>query len=72
VVFLLCPWSSQDWEQQFCQCLVYGGVYYILYDSSMFQIKDCSHWFCVSTWHRLELSQRQEPPLRKCLHEIQL
>jgi hypothetical protein len=23
-------------------------------------------------WHKLELSQRKEPPLRKCLHEIQL
>ena len=26
----------------------------------------------VSTWHRLELSQRKELQLRKCLHEIQL
>jgi hypothetical protein len=26
----------------------------------------------VSTWHRLELSQRKELPLRKCLHDIQL
>jgi hypothetical protein len=28
--------------------------------------------FCVSTWHRLELSQRKELQVRKCLHEIQL
>jgi hypothetical protein len=26
----------------------------------------------VSTWHRLELSQRKELQLGKCLHEIQL
>jgi hypothetical protein len=26
----------------------------------------------VSTGHKLELSQRKEPPLRKDLHEIQL
>jgi hypothetical protein len=26
----------------------------------------------VSTWHKLELSQRKELQLRKCLHEIQL
>jgi hypothetical protein len=26
----------------------------------------------VSTWHRLELSQRKELQLKKCLHEIQL
>jgi hypothetical protein len=32
----------------------------------------CTGRFCVSTWHKLELSQRKEPPLRKCLHEIQL
>ena len=32
----------------------------------------CTGWFCVSTWHKLELSQRKEPPLRKCHHEIQL
>ena len=29
-------------------------------------------WFCVSTCHRLELSQRKELQLGKCLHEIQL
>jgi hypothetical protein len=29
-------------------------------------------WFCVSTWHKLELSQRKELQLGKCLHEIQL
>jgi hypothetical protein len=28
-------------------------------------------WFGVSAWHELELSQRKEPTLRKCLHEIQ-
>jgi hypothetical protein len=27
-------------------------------------------WFCVSTWHKLESSQRKEPLLRKSLHEI--
>jgi hypothetical protein len=32
----------------------------------------CTGWFCVSTWHKLELPQRKEPLLRKCLHEIQL
>jgi hypothetical protein len=26
----------------------------------------------VSTWHKLELSQRKELQVRKCLHEIQL
>jgi hypothetical protein len=29
-------------------------------------------WFCVSTWHRLELSQRKELQLGKCLLDIQL
>jgi hypothetical protein len=29
-------------------------------------------WFCVSPWYKLELSQRKEPSLRKCLREIQL
>ena len=29
-------------------------------------------WFCVSTWHRLELSLSKELQLGKCLHEIQL
>ena len=32
----------------------------------------CTGWFSVSTWHRLELSQRKELQLGKCLHEIQL
>jgi hypothetical protein len=32
----------------------------------------CTGWFCVPTWHRLELSQRKELQLGKCLHEIQL
>ena len=32
----------------------------------------CTGWFCVSTWHKLALSQRKEPPLRKYLHESQL
>jgi hypothetical protein len=32
----------------------------------------CTGWFCVSTWHRLQLSQRKELQLGKCLHEIQL
>ena len=32
----------------------------------------CTGWICVSTWHRLELSQRKELQLGKCLHEIQL
>jgi hypothetical protein len=35
-------------------------------------VTTCTGWFCVSTWHKLELSQRKDPPLRKCLHEIQL
>ena len=35
-------------------------------------IRDCPGWFCVSTWHKLESSERKEPQLRKCLHEIQL
>jgi hypothetical protein len=32
----------------------------------------CTGWFCVSTWHRLELSQRKELQWRKCPHYIQL
>ena len=32
----------------------------------------CTGWFYVSSWHKLELSQRKELQLRKCLHEIQL
>jgi hypothetical protein len=37
-----------------------------------FLIYCCSGWFCESTWHRLELSQRKELKLGKWLHEIQL
>jgi hypothetical protein len=37
-----------------------------------FSINSCTGWFCVSTWHRLGLSQRKELHLVKCLHEIQL
>jgi hypothetical protein len=33
---------------------------------------NCTGWFSVSTWHRLELSQRKEFQLGKCFHEIQL
>ena len=33
---------------------------------------NCTGWFCVSTWHRLELSQRKEFQLGKCLHDTQL
>jgi hypothetical protein len=29
-------------------------------------------WFCVSTWHKLELSQRKELQLKKSLNKIQL
>ena len=32
----------------------------------------CSGWLFMSTWHRLELSQRKKHQLGKCLHEIQL
>jgi hypothetical protein len=32
----------------------------------------CTGWFWVSTWHRLELSQRKELQLGRCLHKIQL
>ena len=32
----------------------------------------CTSWFYVSSWHKLELSQRKELQLRNCLHEIQL
>jgi hypothetical protein len=35
-------------------------------------LDDGTDWFCVSTSHKLELSQRKQPPLRKCPHEIQL
>ena len=31
----------------------------------------CTGWFCVSTWHKLGLSQRKELQVRKCLPEIQ-
>jgi hypothetical protein len=36
------------------------------------ELELCTGRFCVSIWHKLELSRRKEPPLRKCLHEIQL
>ena len=32
----------------------------------------CTDWFGVSTWHKLESSERKEPQLRKCFFEIQL
>jgi hypothetical protein len=32
----------------------------------------CTGWFCVSAWHKLELSQRKALQLGKCLHENQL
>ena len=37
-----------------------------------YNIRICTGRFCVSTWHRLELYQRKELQLGKCLHEIQL
>jgi hypothetical protein len=37
-----------------------------------FHLARCTGWFCVSTWHKLELSQRKELQLGKCLYEIQL
>jgi hypothetical protein len=41
--------------------------------SGVWQIHNgCPGWFCVSAQHRLELSQRKELQVRKCLHEIQL
>jgi hypothetical protein len=36
------------------------------------QLANCTGWFGVSSWHRLELSPRKELQLGKCLHEIQL
>jgi hypothetical protein len=44
----------------FCCCFV------LFFDTG------CTGWFCVSTWHKLELSQRNELQLGKCLLEIQL
>jgi hypothetical protein len=35
-------------------------------------MEGCTGWFCVSTWHKLELSQKKELQLGKCFHEIQL
>ena len=44
----------------FTQTYIYSYIY-----------AECTGWFCVSIWHRLELSQRKELQLRKCPHEIQ-
>jgi hypothetical protein len=44
----------------------------IVCDGEVSDLGHCTGWFCVSTWHNLELSQRTEFPSRKCLHEIQL
>jgi hypothetical protein len=41
-------------------------------DSRVQVDSQCTDWFCVSTWYKLELTQRKEPPLRKCFREIQL
>jgi hypothetical protein len=41
-------------------------------EKSNWWVTKCTGWFCVSTWHRLELSQRKEFQVRKCLHEIQM
>jgi hypothetical protein len=43
--------------------------YYKVYLSLL---RQCTFLFCVSTWHRLELSQRKVLQLGKCLHEIWL
>ena len=45
----------------FTQTYIYSYIY-----------AECTGWFRVSIWHRLELSQRKELQLEKCLHEIQL
>jgi hypothetical protein len=42
------------------------------YDIGSHMLYPYTGWFCVSTWHRLELSQKKELQLGKCLHEIQL
>ena len=39
-------------------------------DIKLVNILICTGWFCVSTCHRLELLQRKELQLQKCLHEI--
>lgn len=41
-------------------------------NSSKFEMSCCTGWFCVSTRHKLESSQRKEPPMRIGLHETQL
>jgi hypothetical protein len=38
---------------------------------NIFPVSCCTGLFCVNLT-QLELSQRKELPLRKCLHEIQL
>jgi hypothetical protein len=47
----------------------------VAFDTSIRSWKEfgrCTGWFCGSSWPKIELSQIKEPPLRKCLHEIQL
>jgi hypothetical protein len=47
------------------------GPHWILESESGYY-HQCTGWFCWSTWHGLELLQRKELQLGKCLCEIQL
>jgi hypothetical protein len=53
---VLCVYGGQNWHSVF----------------SLDYFPHCTGWLCVSTWHKLESSERKEPQLRKCLHKIQL
>jgi hypothetical protein len=53
--------------------LLFLGIWLILpLSNTVWPVGACTGWFCVSTWHRLGLSQRKELQLGKCHHDIQL
>jgi len=57
------------WKSKGSLLIWWGGS---IISKSLVQESPCVLAGFVSTWHKVELSQRREPPLRECLHEIQL
>lgn len=50
----------------------YQLTLFLFYLGQLYPRVGCTGCFFVSAWHRVESSERKEPQLRKCLHEIQL
>jgi hypothetical protein len=52
------PMPRSSWTVNSMLCFVNFLFHFVLFGR-------CTGWVCVSTWHKLELSQRKEPPLEE-------